>query len=55
LNERVQPKVERLLMPAEWERHQATWLAWPKDPLTFPEAIIGKVEETYRSMAVARA
>ncbi|MGA2198344.1 MAG: agmatine deiminase family protein [Nitrososphaerales archaeon] len=42
-------------MPAEWERHQATWLAWPKDPLTFPEAIVGKVEETYRSMVVALA
>lgn len=37
-------------MPAEWERHEATWLAWPKDPLTFPPEILGKVEETYVQM-----
>ncbi|MDA4135142.1 MAG: agmatine deiminase family protein, partial [Thaumarchaeota archaeon] len=39
-------------MPAEWERHEGTWLAWPKDPLTFPEEIVGRVEEAYRSMVV---
>ena len=22
-------------MPAEWQRHAATWLAWPKDPETW--------------------
>lgn len=32
-------------MPAEWERHDATWLAWPHDTTTFPE--IEKVEKTY--------
>lgn len=32
-------------MPAEWERHDSTWLAWPHDTTTFPE--IEKVEETY--------
>jgi agmatine deiminase len=26
-------------MPAEWRRHQATWLAWPKDPLTWPDRV----------------
>lgn len=34
-------------MPAEWERHEATWLSWPKDPLTFPDQIIDKVEHIY--------
>ena len=34
-------------MPAEWDRHESTWLSWPKDPLTFPEDIIARVEETY--------
>jgi agmatine deiminase len=34
-------------MPAEWQRHESTWLSWPKDPLTFPDDIIGRVEETY--------
>src|SRR5208283_4566432 len=43
------------LMPAEWERHDGTWLAWPKDPLTFPEEIIGRVEETYRRIVVGLA
>src|SRR5262245_16269154 len=23
-------------MPAEWERHEATWLAWPQNPDTWP-------------------
>jgi agmatine deiminase len=50
MNERTAPLAQGRLMPAEWERHEGTWLAWPKDPLTFPEEIIGRVEETYTSM-----
>src|SRR5271156_4116891 len=38
-------------MPAEWERHEATWLAWPKDPLTFPSEILERVEAIYSQMA----
>lgn len=34
-------------MPAEWELHDATWVAWPKNPETFPKSIIGKVEQAY--------
>ncbi|CAN5810104.1 agmatine deiminase family protein [soil metagenome] len=26
-------------MPAEWRGHQATWLSWPKDPLTWPDRV----------------
>jgi agmatine deiminase len=26
-------------MPAEWRRHNATWLAWPKDPETWPDRV----------------
>jgi agmatine deiminase len=26
-------------MPAEWHRHIATWLAWPKDPETWPDRV----------------
>jgi len=26
-------------MPAEWHRHEATWLSWPKDPLTWPDRV----------------
>ena len=32
-------------MPAEWEEHEAIWLAWPHDPDTFPE--MEKAEEVY--------
>ncbi len=37
-------------MPAEWERHKATWLSWPKDPATFPPEIIESVENSYVKM-----
>jgi agmatine deiminase len=33
-------------MPAEWEKHDAVWLAWPHDPTTFPSRV-GKAEEIY--------
>ena len=42
---RETPKSLGYTMPAEWETHDATWLAWPHDPLTFPDRI-KKVEET---------
>ena len=41
------PKELGYKMPAEWEKHEATWLVWPKDPDTFPKGIIEPVEETY--------
>lgn len=37
-------------MPAEWQTHEATWLAWPKDPTTFPPDIINDVEQAYVKM-----
>jgi len=37
-------------MPAEWERHEATWLVWPKNPGTFPSKIIRDVENIYVKM-----
>src|SRR6267143_3121966 len=42
-------------MPGEWEKHGATWLAWPKDPLTFPKEVIGRVEQIYIEMIEALA
>lgn len=33
------------LMPAEWEPHEAVWLSWPHNPVTFPD--IPAVEEAY--------
>jgi agmatine deiminase len=42
-----------MMMPAEWEPHEATWLSWPKDPLTFPEGVLPKVESAYVKMMLA--
>ncbi len=38
-------------MPAEWEPHDAVWLAWPYDEDTFPD--LKKVEESYCHMVAA--
>lgn len=40
------PKSFGFSMPAEWERHDGTWLAWPHDPVTFPGRV-KKVENVY--------
>jgi len=42
-------------MPAEWEKHQGTWLSWPKDPSTFPGEILRRVEATYEKMVKSLA
>ncbi|MDR1728690.1 MAG: agmatine deiminase family protein [Acidobacteriota bacterium] len=42
-------------MPAEWGEHAATWLSWPKNPLTFPEHVLGDVEQVYCQMVRALA
>jgi len=36
--------------PAEWEPHEATWLAWPHDPITFPD--LPPVERAWAEMIV---
>jgi agmatine deiminase len=36
-------------MPAEWQRHTATWLSWPKDPETWPDRV-PQVEEIFLQM-----
>jgi len=46
------PKSLGYSMPAEWEKHDATWLAWPHDSVTFPRRV-KKVEETYVQMILA--
>ena len=39
-------------MPAEWEKHDAIWLSWPHDPVTFPDRI-DKVEKVYLQLIKA--
>ena len=41
-------------MPAEWRRHEATWLTWPKDPLTWPDRV-PLVEDIFLQMMAALA
>jgi agmatine deiminase len=33
------PKQLGFIMPAEWERHSAVWLAWPYDKTTFTKSV----------------
>lgn len=40
------PRESGYSMPAEWEKHDAVWLAWPHDTTTFPDRV-KKVEEVY--------
>ena len=40
------PKKFGFIMPAEWEKHSAVWLAWPYDNTTFPNRV-EKVEKIY--------
>lgn len=47
------PRALGYRMPAEWERHEATWLAWPKDTTTFPGSALREVEHAYCEMAEA--
>ena len=41
-------------MPPEWYPHAATWLTWPKDPLTWPERV-PQVEDAYLEIMSALA
>lgn len=34
-------------LPAEWEKHYATWLTWPTAFTTWPETIIGSVQNSF--------
>lgn len=50
MGEKAKPFQLGYRMPAEWEPHEATWLAWPKDPSTFPAGVLERVEQTYVEM-----
>jgi agmatine deiminase len=49
------PRTLGYSMPAEWERHEGTWLAWPKNRETFPKEILPGVEAAYKAMVEALA
>ena len=40
-------------MPAEWESHEATWLTWPTNRVTWPGPLLKEVENIYLQMIAA--
>ncbi|MCH8313455.1 MAG: agmatine deiminase family protein [Nitrospinae bacterium] len=42
-------------MPAEWEPHSGTWLAWPHNLETWDKEVLPHVEQTYLSIIQALA
>ncbi len=51
--EKTTPRSLGYYMPAEWAKHDATWLSWPKNPLTFPDGVLDGVEKVYLQMIAA--
>jgi agmatine deiminase len=51
--EKTTPRSFDYYMPAEWAKHDATWLSWPKNPLTFPDGVLEGVEKVYLQMVAA--
>lgn len=45
----------RVRWPAEWERHAATWLCWPKNPETWPGNLLPRVESVFARIVEALA
>jgi agmatine deiminase len=48
------PAAAGYVMPPEWAVHEATWLTWPKDPLTWPDRV-PQVETIFLRMIEALA
>jgi len=46
------PRKLGYVMPAEWNKHDSTWLAWPHDPSTFPDRV-ERVEKVYAKIIEA--
>ena len=40
-------------MPAEWAHHEATWLTWPTNRITWPGKMLTEVEDIYLQMMAA--
>ncbi|HEY3130415.1 MAG TPA: agmatine deiminase family protein [Acidobacteriota bacterium] len=54
MNDRRTPAGLGYRMPPEWHPHSATWLAWPKDPVTWPDRV-PEVQEIFLKMISALA
>jgi len=38
-NEQTTPAALGFSMPAEWEKHEATWIGWPHNPTDWPDKL----------------
>lgn len=54
MTEKQTPAAHGYRMPPEWHRHTATWLTWPKDPLTWPDRV-PQAEAAYLEIMAALA
>ncbi|GJL78122.1 MAG: agmatine deiminase [Nitrospinaceae bacterium] len=50
MTDRPYPAAQGYRMPAEWEPHAATWLAWPHNRETWDRSVLPEVEKTYLAM-----
>ncbi|HVH18042.1 MAG TPA: agmatine deiminase family protein, partial [Myxococcota bacterium] len=48
------PAASGFRWPAEWERHEATWLSWPHNPDTWP-GCLPEAEREYAEIVRALA
>jgi agmatine deiminase len=39
MNEQTTPAALGFSMPAEWEKHEATWIGWPHNPTDWPDKL----------------
>jgi agmatine deiminase len=46
------PRERGFRWPAEWERHEATLMAWPQDPTTWPDCL-AEAEAAFATLAAA--
>lgn len=47
INYMYTPKAFSYRLPAEWEKHERTWMAWPINSETWPEVDIKEIKNTY--------
>jgi len=47
MNKDATPAAQGYRMPAEWEPHSATWLAWPHNKETWPGQNMDTIEDVY--------
>ncbi len=44
------PSSQGYFMPAEWAKHEATWLSWPHNTITWPGKRLARVRDIYLQM-----